>query len=324
RNGPGGLTITDGASLTIDIDDRLDNQYPPQPSADGMMTEIDANWLNLDNGTLIRKKSGGAQSGGALAFGTSQGDNPRGGDGGSEYASTTDISLTNGGRIENDGQMWFGEWDPDHLTYDRTITMTINDGSVDLTGGDAPLGGPAVADLIFIDFEPLNHTYAINFTGPGSITVDNGIISAYQPYSGFPAPNPNNWENLDLVTYEDLWDAGLLQFNGLSGLDGETFGDYFTVTGVYNAANYTLTADVGLPGDFDGDGDVDGADFLMWQRGESPSPLSTSDLDDWKANFGTIPSAGTTNTLAVPEPAALFLLMLAMAAMPMRQLVNRF
>jgi|GEM_PF-1645102 len=41
-----------------------------------------------------------------------------------------------------------------------------------------------------------------------------------------------------------------------------------------------------LLGDFDFDRDVDGEDFLKWQRGESPSPLSQSDLADWEANYG--------------------------------------
>jgi formylglycine-generating enzyme required for sulfatase activity len=42
----------------------------------------------------------------------------------------------------------------------------------------------------------------------------------------------------------------------------------------------------GLPGDFDHDGDVDGRDFLLWQRGGSPSPLSPGDLSDWQGNYG--------------------------------------
>lgn len=51
-------------------------------------------------------------------------------------------------------------------------------------------------------------------------------------------------------------------------------------------------------GDFDLDGIVDGTDFLLWQRGESNSPLSPADLDAWKGAFG----AGGDAT-AVPEPA---------------------
>ena len=36
----------------------------------------------------------------------------------------------------------------------------------------------------------------------------------------------------------------------------------------------------------DGDGDVDGRDFLIWQRGGSPAPISTGDLADWQSNYG--------------------------------------
>lgn len=43
-----------------------------------------------------------------------------------------------------------------------------------------------------------------------------------------------------------------------------------------------------LIGDFDGDGDVDGRDFLAWQRGSSPTPLSSSDLTDWQGNYGAV------------------------------------
>jgi hypothetical protein len=40
-------------------------------------------------------------------------------------------------------------------------------------------------------------------------------------------------------------------------------------------------------GDFDGDGDVDGRDFLRWQRGNSPNPLSSGDLALWQEQYGT-------------------------------------
>jgi hypothetical protein len=43
------------------------------------------------------------------------------------------------------------------------------------------------------------------------------------------------------------------------------------------------------PGDFNGDRTYDGLDFLKWQRGESPNPLSVMDLADWEANYGTRP-----------------------------------
>jgi surface-anchored protein len=59
-----------------------------------------------------------------------------------------------------------------------------------------------------------------------------------------------------------------------------------------------------LAGDFDLDGDVDGRDFLLWQRGSSPSQLGSTDLTDWQANYGRSSSSNLA-ALAVPEPASL-------------------
>lgn len=60
----------------------------------------------------------------------------------------------------------------------------------------------------------------------------------------------------------------------------------------------------GPNGDYDNDGDVDGRDFLIWQRGNSPTPLSPGDLAAWQANYGTNPVLAFE---AVPEPASLLL-----------------
>jgi hypothetical protein len=65
----------------------------------------------------------------------------------------------------------------------------------------------------------------------------------------------------------------------------------------------------GIPGDYDGDHDVDGNDFLRWQRGESPSPMSAGDLATWKMHFGQCASAAVAG--AVPEPCGLLLIALA-------------
>lgn len=66
------------------------------------------------------------------------------------------------------------------------------------------------------------------------------------------------------------------------------------------------------PGDFDFDGDVDGADFLAWQRGGSPTPLSSADLALWEGNFGTTSSGAVAD--AVPEPTSAFLAIAATMA----------
>lgn len=68
-----------------------------------------------------------------------------------------------------------------------------------------------------------------------------------------------------------------------------------------------------LAGDFNGDKTVDGADFLRWQRGQSPQPLSQSDLTAWRNNYGQSIFA-TPAISAVPEPAGALLASLGLAA----------
>jgi len=69
-------------------------------------------------------------------------------------------------------------------------------------------------------------------------------------------------------------------------------------------------------GDFDNDGDVDGRDFLIWQRGGSPDPLSAGDLADWQANYGT---GGLAAVAAVPEPQTLAMCVVVGASLLMRR-----
>ena len=58
------------------------------------------------------------------------------------------------------------------------------------------------------------------------------------------------------------------------------------------------------PGDFDGDGDVDGNDFLEWQKTDG----TPAGLADWNGNYGTGVTAGAA-AASVPEPTTLILLM---------------
>jgi hypothetical protein len=73
------------------------------------------------------------------------------------------------------------------------------------------------------------------------------------------------------------------------------------------------------PGDHDGDGDVDGGDFLVWQRqlglsiasfvggdGSGDGTVDATDLGVWGSNFGSANSAASA--MVVPEPASLSLL----------------
>jgi hypothetical protein len=87
-----------------------------------------------------------------------------------------------------------------------------------------------------------------------------------------------------------------------------------------NGAVFFGAASVTLQGDFDSNGRVDGRDFLTWQRGGSPNPLSSGDLALWRANYGQ--GSATGASAAVPEPGTLALTGLAAAFAVVRRRRN--
>jgi hypothetical protein len=82
------------------------------------------------------------------------------------------------------------------------------------------------------------------------------------------------------------------------------------LTDVTDVITYTLAEPpAGDPGDFDGDDDVDGADFIEWQQGVG-TEFDAADLADWRANFGAQPPP----VISIPEPAAIALISIALVA----------
>ena len=107
------------------------------------------------------------------------------------------------------------------------------------------------------------------------------------------------------VRFQTDGDTALASAN-LAGL-----GNTFSTTVPSRTLQVFLIPSVSDPGDFTSDGLVDGADFLAWQRGESPNSLSAEDLADWVANFGP----ESTGSAPVPEPPCDALLAIAAAAL---------
>ena len=86
--------------------------------------------------------------------------------------------------------------------------------------------------------------------------------------------------------------------------------------------SFLVVVPANLNADFDGDGDVDGADFLKWQRGGSPNPLSSQDLVLWQSQYGTSPLLSTI--VAVPEPTTVIALLMAMTSLLTRSRLVAF
>jgi hypothetical protein len=65
------------------------------------------------------------------------------------------------------------------------------------------------------------------------------------------------------------------------------------------------------PGDFNSDGKVDGADYVVWRK-DSASYGGAGGYTTWRTNFGNTYGSGSGSSLAsVPEPSSAMLLVVA-------------
>jgi hypothetical protein len=149
-----------------------------------------------------------------------------------------------------------------------------------------------------------NGTISIDYAGPAItdeelalLTVDKaGNDRSLLLFLG--APTGADFSTLvGLPVADQVWNDGVRQYQ-VQFSDTFNFGNPELV--FVNIESITPITG-GQPGDFDNDNDVDGNDFLVWQRGGSPNPVSSSDLAEWRANFGAQPGA----VAAIPEPTTL-------------------
>ena len=88
---------------------------------------------------------------------------------------------------------------------------------------------------------------------------------------------------------------------------------------------------IGLPGDYNQNGIVDAADYVVWRKNQGTTntlpndfiggTIGTAQYNQWRAHFGQTAGSGSgaSANAAVPEPATLVLLMLAAAGWCLRR-----
>ncbi|MDZ4656901.1 MAG: hypothetical protein SH868_04905 [Bythopirellula sp.] len=208
--------------------------------------------------------------------------------------SSPDIVRTGIGSLKLEGGGGFGvpgafqskpaspgeEWDlqgymltpamlPADITF-GTLKIVFSDGAVDLPPASVSIGQDAGLDFPGIESLPrLNSTSPVN---EWQFTQARGVAPAGTVQVKF------------FALFVDQ-SAGTAYFDDLQA----------------------MLVEAGTPGDFDGDGDVDGRDFLAWQRGESPTAFSAADLATWQGAY----NGGALAALnAVPEPTSAWLVVL--------------
>jgi hypothetical protein len=130
------------------------------------------------------------------------------------------------------------------------------------------------------------------------------------------------------------------RYNGLEHIDSAAVG---TLMGTFEAEEFSmaplspgLTWDVeyagnsvilkvvgpaGIHGDYNADGKVDAADYVVWRKtlGQSitlpndrtPGMVTTEDYSVWRENFGAMSGAAAASGATVPEPTGVILLAVA-------------
>jgi PhoPQ-activated pathogenicity-related protein len=124
-----------------------------------------------------------------------------------------------------------------------------------------------------------------------------------------------------------LSDEGGGVYVGSVPIPGDPAWTAFFVELVYDSGDlarpYQFTTEVQIVSepwaDFDDDGDVDGSDFLMWQRGEVSNPPSAEDLADWQTYFGAVANSAAATSTTVPEPSSILLLFSALTCILQRR-----
>jgi prepilin-type N-terminal cleavage/methylation domain-containing protein/prepilin-type processing-associated H-X9-DG protein len=154
--------------------------------------------------------------------------------------------------------------------------------------------------------------------------LSNGQMDSSWGISGIGFP-----QDLELAPDGNGFLAGILGFaNGQGNISRYAFDGMFLSTfAVPSQDGFTeATAFVVVPtpliGDFNNDGVVDAADYVVWRKAspndtlpndDTPAAVDASDYDDWRANFGKAEPASSAARGAdpVPEPAGVLLLLIA-------------
>jgi hypothetical protein len=166
-------------------------------------------------------------------------------------------------------------------------------------------------------FDDLGDSVDIPFNAGTEVVIELDVIGDQLNGYVWAADDPAGKPELPQITYTDA----TYTTAGLAGLGFAEDDDGTSVFYRYAAAQETPFIDSDPSnGDYDGDGDVDGADFLTWQRGlglTGQPDATTGDSDDdgdvdaadlalWQSHFGGAPAVAAVG--AIPEPASLALL----------------
>jgi hypothetical protein len=179
-------------------------------------------------------------------------------------------------------------------------------------------------------------------TSPSGSLNEGGWNSLENPSgnpAGFPAGDGtgNGWEILGTPDDSLVAEAYLMGSSTLGPTDAPLMlGNLFVPGGVHDLTfryrtasgrfvdveNIEYVTEPSVTGDYNGDGAVDAADYVVWRKhlgsasvlynDNTPGMVTQEDYTEWREHFGDVASGvvtAATNRIAVPEPGGVILLL---------------
>lgn len=271
-DGGGTLIKTGSETLTVGPDAQLDHGGSVEVQAGTLVVETAAAYTGstvITGGVLLANNATGSATGAGPV--QVEGSGTLGGFG----SVGGEVTIAAGGTISPGNDV--GTLNVGSLVLESSSTFAVElfaDGGMPgidfdqlAVSGDATLGGSLAIELV-------------GGFAPSAIDTFTVLISTNLG---------NSFENV----------ANRARLDTVDGV-GSFLVSYDSLTNDVVLSDFSPT----LAGDFDLDSDVDGADFLKWQRDPSVGPLS-----DWKHNYGSQAAVGLA---PVPEPTSAALAMVAL------------
>jgi hypothetical protein len=195
------------------------------------------------------------------------------------------------------GNDQFGYILPDHeYRYPAESEFTIGTELFNIRNDGVILGSTTILQIDETTFTLTGHTkgFLINaddFGGPNPPTPTDIILPG--PACGY------------IVHFDGTSEEACRRAAASINSDG-------LIVGYYDNNDAILRGFIGTPievdtGDFNNDGSVDAADYVVWRKGLG-STYTQDDFNVWRAHFGETVGSGSITNSTVPEPATCLLL----------------
>ncbi|MEQ8209898.1 MAG: PEP-CTERM sorting domain-containing protein [Lacipirellulaceae bacterium] len=197
------------------------------------------------------------------------------------------LNINTGGTVNVASHLWWGVFQQGEINISGTLNQT---------GGILGLGTLNAVD-------PSLGTATVNILSGGSLNLNNidaGEVSGSPRLGSIQDGSVIDIQGTGELTLPGNFEAVIQNYVDANKIIGN---------GVNGAVDINVVLLPGGPGDFDNDDDIDGADFLAYQR-----DTNVGDLSDFTDNYGagslemTVVTAQAPAVASVPEPSAVVLL----------------